>query len=132
MKDLINMVLDVRKMEVGETKLKLQAYPFNSWIKEIGADFTDEGAAQEVQIDYQLDDSIKEVVFDKGMCTIVVTNLLTNALKHSPKNTTVTIRTSKNDSYVRVSVLEPEKVCKRRHGESYSSVSNQARQEIGR
>ena len=60
------MVLDVRKMEVGETKLKLQAYPFNSWIKEIGADFTDEGAAQEVQIDYQLDDSIKEVVFDKG------------------------------------------------------------------
>ena len=30
MKDLINMVLDVRKMEVGETKLKLQAYPFNS------------------------------------------------------------------------------------------------------
>ncbi len=106
MKDLINMVLDVRKMEVGETKLKLQAYPFNSWIKEIGADFTDEGAAQEVQIDYQLDDSIKEVVFDKGMCTIVVTNLLTNALKHSPKNTTVTIRTSKNDSYVRVSVLD--------------------------
>ena len=26
MKDLINMVLDVRKMEVGETKLELQAY----------------------------------------------------------------------------------------------------------
>ena len=130
MKDLINMVLDVRKMEVGETKLKLQAYPFNSWIKEIGADFTDEGAAQEVQIDYQLDDSIKEVVFDKGMCTIVVTNLLTNALKHSPKNTTVTIRTSKNDSYVRVSVWIREKVCKRKTWRKYSSVSIKASRKL--
>ena len=125
MKDLINMVLDVRKMEVGETKLKLQAYPFNSWIKEIGADFTDEGAAQEVQIDYQLDDSIKEVVFDKGMCTIVVTNLLTNALKHSPKNTTVTIRTSKNDSYVRFG--SGRRYARGRHGESiHPFLSRQA------
>ena len=106
MKDLINMVLDVRKMEVGETKLKLQAYPLNSWIKEVGADFTDEGTAQDVQIDYQLDDNIKEMAFDKDICTIVVTNLLTNALKHSPKNTTITIRTNKNDSYVRVSVSD--------------------------
>ena len=131
MKDLINMVLDVRKMEVGETKLKLQAYPFNSWIKEIGADFTDEGAAQEVQIDYQLDDSIKEVVFDKGMCTIVVTNLLTNALKHSPKNTTVTIRTSKNDSYVRVSVLDQGEGMQEEDMEKVFIRFYQGKQEIG-
>ena len=130
MKDLINMVLDVRKMEVGETKLKLQAYPFNSWIKEIGADFTDEGA-QEVQIDYQLDDSIKEVVFDKGMCTIVVTNLLTNALKHSPKNTTVTIRTSKNDSYVRVSVLDQGEGMQEEDMEKVFIRFYQGKQEIG-
>ncbi|MCS2821815.1 response regulator [Bacteroides ovatus] len=131
MKDLINMVLDVRKMEVGETKLKLQAYPFNSWIKEIGADFTDEGAAREVQIDYQLDDSIKEVVFDKGMCTIVVTNLLTNALKHSPKNTTVTIRTSKNDSYVRVSVLDQGEGMQEEDMEKVFIRFYQGKQEIG-
>ena len=131
MKDLINMVLDVRKMEVGETKLKLQAYPFNSWIKEIGADFTDEGAAQEVQIDYQLDDSIKEVVFDKGMCTIVVTNLLTNALKHSPKNTTVTIRTSKNDSYVRVSDLDQGEGMQEEDMEKVFIRFYQGKQEIG-
>ena len=82
-------------MEVGATKLKLQAHPLNEWIKEVGADFTDEGTTQQVQITYQLDNSIEEVVFDKDMCTIVATNLLTNALKHSPEHTTVTIRTHK-------------------------------------
>ena len=106
MKDLINMVLDVRKMEVGETKLKLQAHPLNEWIKEVGADFTDEGTAHQVQIAYQLDNSIEEVVFDKDMCTIVATNLLTNALKHSPEHTTVTIRTHKEEQYVRISVTD--------------------------
>ncbi|WP_307996459.1 ATP-binding protein [uncultured Bacteroides sp.] len=106
MKDLINMVLDVRKMEVGETKLKLQAHPLNEWIKEVGADFTDEGTAQQLQIAYQLDENIGEVVFDKAMCTIVATNLLTNALKHSPEHSTVTIRAHKEGEYVRISVTD--------------------------
>ena len=106
MKDLINMVLDVRKMEVGETKLKLQSWQLNAWIQEVGAEFVDEGAAQLVQIAYQLDNTIDEVTFDKSMCTIVVTNLLTNALKHSPKNTTITIRTHKEKEYVRISVSD--------------------------
>ena len=106
MKDLINMVLDVRKMEVGETKLKLQSYQLNPWIKETGADFVDEGTAKQVQIVYELDDSIDCVVFDKDMCTIVVTNLLTNALKHSPENTTITIRTHREESYVHISVSD--------------------------
>lgn len=106
MKDLINMVLDVRKMEVGETKLKLQSYQLNPWIKETGADFIDECAAKKVQIVYELDDSMDYVVFDKDMCTIVVTNLLTNALKHSPENTTITIRTHREESHVRISVSD--------------------------
>lgn len=131
MKDLINMVLDVRKMEVGETKLKLQAYPLNSWIKEVGADFTDEGTAQDVQIDYQLDDNIKEMAFDKDICTIVVTNLLTNALKHSPKNTTITIRTNKNDSYVRVSVSDQGEGMQKEDMKKIFVRFYQGKQEIG-
>ena len=83
------------------------------------------------KIDYQLDDSIKEVVFDKGMCTIVVTNLLTNALKHSPKNTTVTIRTSKNDSYVRVSVLDQGEGMQEEDMEKVFIRFYQDKQEIG-
>lgn len=106
MKDLINMVLDVRKMEAGETKLKLQPHRLNEWIKETGADFNDEGDTKQVKIAYQLDESIDEVIFDKEMCTIVITNLLTNAMKHSPEHTAITIRSYKTAEYVRISVSD--------------------------
>ena len=106
MKDLINMVLDTRKMEVGETKLKFQSYDLNNWIKETATDFTNEATASEVQIAYQLDETINEMVFDKDKCTIIITNLLTNALKHSPANSTITIQTHKEEAYVRISVSD--------------------------
>lgn len=38
MKALINMVLDVRKMEVGESKLHMQPYSFNTWIEQVSQD----------------------------------------------------------------------------------------------
>ena len=43
MKNLINMVLDVRKMEVGESKLQIQPYALNQWIEHVSQDFISEG-----------------------------------------------------------------------------------------
>lgn len=43
MKNLINMVLDVRKMEVGESKLLIQPHPLNEWIEHVSQDFVSEG-----------------------------------------------------------------------------------------
>lgn len=91
MKDLINMVLEVRKMEVSESKLYLQPYSLNSWIKEISQDFDSEANAKDVYIRYQLDPCIKEVYYDKSKCEIIFNNLMINALKHSPQYTEITI-----------------------------------------
>ena len=33
MKNIINMVLDVRKMEVGQDKLQIHPHPLNEWIR---------------------------------------------------------------------------------------------------
>ena len=50
-------------------------------------------------IRYQLDPQIETVSFDKDKCEIILSNLLINALKHSPENTEITI----------ISELLPEK-----------------------
>mgnify|MGYP001370307132 CR=1 FL=1 len=85
MKNLINMVLDVRKMEVGESKLLIQPHPLNEWIEHVSQDFVSEGEAKNIQIHYRLDPRIKIVSFDKDKCEIILSNLLINALKHSPQ-----------------------------------------------
>lgn len=91
MKNLINMVLDVRKMEVGESKMQIQPHPLNKWIEDVSQDFISEGEAKNVRIRYELDPRIETVSFDKDKCETILSNLLINALKHSPENTEITI-----------------------------------------
>ena len=58
------MVLDVRKMEVGESKIQIKPHFLNQWIEHISQDFISEGEAKNVRILYQLDPQIETVSFD--------------------------------------------------------------------
>ena len=108
MKNLINMVLDVRKMEVGESKLQIQPYALNQWIEHISQDFISEGEAKNVCIRYQLDPRIETVSFDKGKCEIILSNLLINALKHSPQDAEIVISSEllSEENRVRISIID--------------------------
>lgn len=108
MKGLINMVLDVRKMEVGESRLHIQPYALNRWIEHVSQDFISEGEAKNVCIRYQLDPHIDIVGFDKDKCEIVLSNLLINALKHSPQDTEIVIASKllPEGDRVRISVTD--------------------------
>lgn len=108
MKNLINMVLDVRKMEVGESKLQIQPYALNQWIEHVSQDFISEGEAKNVRIRYQLDPHIDTVSFDKDKCEIILSNLLINALKHSPQDAEIIIMSEllSEENSVRISIID--------------------------
>lgn len=108
MKDLLNMVLDVRKMEVGESKLHIHPQSLNEWIQCVSQDFISEGEAHDIRICFQPDSRIGEVSFDKDKCEIILNNLLINALKHSPEHTEITVATEMftNEQKVRISVID--------------------------
>lgn len=106
MRNIINMVLDARKMEVGQNRLYLQQHPLNEWIKNITEDFRYEFENKGIDIRYELDDQIKNVVFDANKCEIVLSNLLMNALKFSNENTEVTIKTEIRNNNVQVLVKD--------------------------
>lgn len=108
MKDLLNMVLNLRKMEMQQSKLNLQNYPLNEWIKEIVADFKYEEEEKQVTIVYQLSPKVTEVSFDQERHIIILTNLIVNAFKYAPQNSTITISTelTDNEKSVRISVID--------------------------
>lgn len=108
MRDLLNMVLDLRKMEVGVSKLQVYPQLLNDWVLEVSADFISEGEARNVHIRYQLDEQITVVSFDREKCEIILTNLLINALKHSPEGGEILIQTQllPDEQSVRVSVAD--------------------------
>ena len=107
MRDLLNMVLDLRKMEVGKNRLKLERTDFNSWLNDSIADIVSEEHAEGIEIVTDLSADIADVEFDKSKCDTVLTNILMNAVKHSRPGDTITVSTSlTDDGMVRTSISD--------------------------
>ena len=93
MTHVINMILDLEKMEHHSVQLQIAPHAFNRWVEEGIEDFVSEGKERGVKVVFEPDTRITPVEFDSRKCDIVLNNLIMNALKHSPENSTITIRT---------------------------------------
>lgn len=108
MKNLVNMILDFQYMGSKLESLHLEPIRLNQWIRDIGNNFQTEYTANNILIEFHLTPEIDIISLDKLKCEIVLSNLLSNALKYSNPNSTVTISTSIIDSehMIRVSVSD--------------------------
>lgn len=97
MKDLLNMVLDLRKMEVGKSSLKIESVRINDWLTAAVEDMKNEGKEVGISIRMETDSRLEMVELDRQKCDTVVTNILMNAIKHSTAGDTITIRTELTD-----------------------------------
>ena len=93
MRELLNMILDLRKMEVGKDSLKIEKTDFNKWISESVEDIIAEEHAVDINIVLETDQNITSVDLDPRKCDAVLLNILMNAIKHSAHGDTITIRT---------------------------------------
>lgn len=108
MKSIIDMVLDVRKLEEGKDMLHILPHPLNEWVCSVGDKFINEFHVKGIRLEYELDEQIKEVPFDQNKCEFVLSNFLMNALKFSESGTTTTLITtlSQEKDWVRISVRD--------------------------
>lgn len=108
MKNLLNMVLDVRKMEVGQSTLNVGTVELTPWIEQLITDFRPEAQLKGISILYSPGPEVDTLCFDKEKCTTILINLLINALKYSPENSLIRVTTSLSDdkSRVRISVSD--------------------------
>ncbi len=103
---LINDLLDSEKIESGKMRLELQSVDVRPLIQQALA--ANEGFAAQHQVSLvlqALDDSVF-VRVDADRLTQVVTNLVSNAAKFSPAEGTVEVRVKRQDSRVRVEVVD--------------------------
>ncbi len=106
MKDILNTVLSVRKMEVGGSTLHAEVVSLDEWIEQLLADFRPEAAVRGIRLVYQPDASVQTLCFDKEKCTTISVNLLANALKYTDEQSTITVSTRLADGRVRISVSD--------------------------
>lgn len=106
MKNIINMVLDLNRIKTGEEPLQKLPHQLNEWVRSVSDDFRNECEEKNINLQYQLDDTIEYIWFDEWKCQIILSNLLMNALKFSDPQTEIRVTTLLMDNVVRISVKD--------------------------
>lgn len=107
MRSLLDMVLDLRKLEVGGNRLSPEKRDYNTWISEAVDDIVKDEKAEGIDIVYRFDNTVGLVEFDRQKCDTVLMNILINAIKHSTAGDTITITTESADNgMIRTSISD--------------------------
>lgn len=111
MKDLINMVLDLRRMEVGQATIDIRLTQLHTWIKEVAKDFSIEFAAKNISVGFCFDNQVDTIGLDKNKSSIIFSNLLMNSLKYSVSDSEILIYTQllSDQNMVRIGVKDSGK-----------------------
>lgn len=113
---VINQILDFRKVENKQEKLKIRNTELVAFIRELKSYF--DSMASVRHIDFTFTSDLKEcnLWFDPVMMEKVLINLLSNAFKFTPKNGTIRINLTEVENKIQVSVedsgrgIKPENI----------------------
>lgn len=93
MKEVIDLVLDIKKLEDGKEVLEVTLSSFNDWVDEALSQFDEEFHNKRIHVVVNYDNRIGRIAFDHHKCLFVLHNLLMNALKFSESDTQIEITT---------------------------------------
>ncbi len=90
LKELISELLDFRKQEQAHARLKVQEQDFVLFVQNISMLFKEYAVSKDINLVFRSDSAFR-LWFDRKQMQKVVSNLISNALKHTPQGGTVTI-----------------------------------------
>lgn len=96
MNDLINVLLDVSRIEVGKLDVVIKPTNIPSWVKRLVAGLQTEAGARNVRLEYTASDQFSANI-DRLLTGEVISNLLSNAIRYSRQGGTVQLCVDRND-----------------------------------
>lgn len=110
MRNLVNIVLEVCKIESGANTITILPYNLNSWLQDIIHKFESEAKAKNISLKFEPDSDINILSFDAKKCEVIISNLFINAFKQSHSGSVIILKTEKikeqEDNFVRISVID--------------------------
>ena len=92
---LINQVLDFRKLEAGQLKFEPKQGDIVDFLSEEVSVFSESAESKNINLKFETDFNKLDIWFDPDKIEKIMFNLLSNALKFTPQNGSVTIHISK-------------------------------------
>jgi len=95
---LINQIMDLRKVEKGHTKLNISKIELVEFINERILHFTQEAKSKNIQFSYKYEKDYYTIEADSEKLDKIIYNLLSNAFKFTPTNGKITVIVGDTDS----------------------------------
>lgn len=103
---LIDEVLDITKIDSGVVELKFGSIEINSFIEGIIEKMTISFYEKAIKIESNFDPNIDFIIADPGKLKQILKNILSNALKFTPKDGKVIVTTEKLDDKIKISIKD--------------------------
>lgn len=100
----IGDVLDIAKLEAGKFTLNESTGDINALVSEKSLAFSFMAKERKITLESHIDTALPHITFDPQRIGQVLNNLLSNALKFTPDNGTITITTAVHNGQIEVSV----------------------------
>jgi two-component system, OmpR family, sensor histidine kinase ResE len=103
---LVNELLDLARMEAGHLQLTLEEINISSFINRIIHKFQGLAKDNEIQLFAEIENGITSISFDPDRIEQVLTNLIDNAIRHTPKGGTVKLSVTSEDKGIMIRVKD--------------------------
>jgi signal transduction histidine kinase/ligand-binding sensor domain-containing protein/AraC-like DNA-binding protein len=107
--DLVNQILEFRKTETQNRKLKIVRSNISQTVKEVGLKFKEANKNPDLRINIDIDDEYLVMCYDKEVVTTILDNLLSNAIKYTPSGNIILYLSTKRNitpAIVDISVID--------------------------
>ena len=119
--NLINQILEFRKTETENRKLKVGYHNLALLVQEIGIKYKELNQNAEVNIHIQVDTQDTKLYYDHEIITIIIDNLMSNAVKYTPKGDITLTLASNEENGVKYTTISVEDTG---HGISKESLNH--------
>lgn len=106
MQHIINSIMDLSKMETSELQLTYSYTDVSVFLEKHAANFKSLFTEKNITFLLQNNTPNTSIKIDKELFSKAVTNLLSNALKFTPSNGSVTLNTSIDDAGIKITVID--------------------------
>jgi two-component system, OmpR family, sensor histidine kinase ResE len=103
---LVNELLDLARMEAGHLQLTMEDVNISSFINRIIHKFQGLAKDNEIQLIAEIENETTTISFDPDRIEQVLTNLIDNAIRHTPKGGSVKLSVTSDDKGIMIRVKD--------------------------
>ncbi len=106
LRNLLDALLDISRIEAGRLELHLRPIAIPPLLHQVSESMRIEAMKKEQQIEIQIPDRLPRALGDEGRLTQVMTNLISNAIKFTPRGGKINIRAGLEGEKLLVQVID--------------------------